>query len=132
MKVVSTNEPPASEAKSREIPEVEAQAPVNLTRPAFALGFGGGVLLAGGGASLLVAKGRYDAIAAQQIPPATALQYRNEGPVWQTTGWILICAGVAAAGTSAVLFAVSANREVEATAMVLPGGAAIGLAGIFP
>jgi hypothetical protein len=41
--------------------------------------------------------------------------------------------GLAAVGTSAILFGINSSREdVEASILVTPSGASVGLAGTFP
>jgi tetratricopeptide (TPR) repeat protein len=114
--------------------EAPEPPPRNLRPAAWAVGGGGVALLLGGGGSLLVAKSRHDALTSgsQNTAPATAIQYRNEGPVWQTAGWALVSAGVAAVGTSAILFAVDANANAEPAAGLMPGGAWFGVAGALP
>jgi len=80
-----------------------------------------------------VAMGRYNSLTGGGITPAQALQYKNDGPTYQTAGWLLVVGGLAAVGTSAILFGINSSREdVEASILVTPSGASVGLAGTFP
>jgi len=114
-----------------EAVEASAPPPSNGNTAAWVTGAAGATLLVGAGVSWLVAKGRYDAIAGQQIDPATALQYRNQGPTWQTTGWVLATSGMLALGASTAMFLWGGNGEVTATAAIVPGGAAVGISGVL-
>jgi hypothetical protein len=117
-----------------ETSEVVADAPTSNGRPlAWVLGGTGVVCIAAGTVSWLVAKGRYDSLTNGGITPAVALQYKNDGPTYQTAGWVLTTVGIAAVGTAAILLAVNGRSDdVEASLLVTPAGASLGISGVFP
>ena len=113
--------------------EVTASGGGGLKPAAWVTGGVGVAMVAVGTGCWFVAKGRYDSLTNGGITPAQALQYKNDGPSYQTAGWLFVVGGLAAVGTSAILFAVNSNREeVEASLLVTPSGASIGVAGTFP
>jgi tetratricopeptide (TPR) repeat protein len=113
--------------------EVSASAGGSLKPAAWVTGGAGLTMVAAGTVCWFVAMGRYNSLTGGGITPAQALQYKNDGPTYQTAGWLLVVGGLAAVGTSAILFGINSSREdVEASILVTPSGASVGLAGTFP
>jgi tetratricopeptide (TPR) repeat protein len=93
----------------------------------------GGAVLAGGAAfAFSQSESKYSQLTTPQTPPvsqATASQDHSQGPVLQTTGWVLACAGGAALLTAAGM---AIFGGPSATVAVVPGPGGAALAGTFP
>lgn len=138
--------PPASEPKPVATPTpvpsatVPPPAPPIVSTPAerphSKLGWipvaGGAVLAGAGGVSLWQANVRYQLLTGRTT--LTAAQERDAvqtGPVLQTLGWVGLGLGAAAMATGVVLLALPGDAPAV-SALVMPGGAFVGVTGRLP
>lgn len=97
----------------------------------------GAVVAIAGGATLGVAKDRYDALQSGSAAPASAGAYRDSGKVLQAVGWTLTGVGLAAAAAGAVLLALPpdaapAPGKIGVSPALVPGGAGLLVSGVLP
>jgi hypothetical protein len=67
-----------------------------------------------------------------QSDEPTAVKLANEGKALEATGWVLAGVGTAAIVTGVVLLALPRQPAVVPSVNVSPGGASIGVRGVFP
>jgi hypothetical protein len=106
-------------------------------RPRSKLGWipvaGGAVLAGAGGVSLWQANVRYQLLTGRStLTPAQERDAMQTGPLLQTLGWVGVGVGAAAVATGVVLLALPSGDAPAVSALVMPGGAFVGVAGRFP
>ncbi len=97
---------------------------------------GGGVLLAAGALGVGLSwstAGTLDArLAADGRVTPAAVSLASQGKAYQTGGWILAGAGVAALAAAGVMALFGSDAPVQPTAVLGPSSAQLGVAGSFP
>ncbi|MGC4118371.1 MAG: hypothetical protein QM765_28225 [Myxococcales bacterium] len=95
----------------------------------------GGAVAIAGGATLGVAKTRYDALMSGAASPTDAPAFRDSGKTMQAVGWSLTAVGLAAAAAGAVLLALPVEPsapQVGVAPALVPGGGGLVVRAALP